>query len=561
MEKEVRRVLVSMSHLYTAGRKLGSGSYGVVYEVFSVPDGTPFAAKFITASTLGDSFLSDDAIRELRATAKHAPSEHLIAFSQVLIFSNFTTCFIMKRYDCTLAALLKVTKLAHASVVSVFSQLVAALGALHAAGTCHRDVKAENILVDFASGSVVLADLGVAKNDVHAYHAGGCLTGEVATCGYAPIETLLPLGRYGTAMDVWALGVLVYEMLVGRKPFPVCNDRAAHARVIIGTHGVPEACSRCVDGGCLETECALNFLRHTCCQVMGAVPVASRLPNMLAAQPEVDAKLTALVLDMLQYVPELRPSVAEIAASAPLAGFVDCSDTRTLSIERKPPLPFGGALVPVLPLHTTRTLITVLWAFEPLEATAPQPAFKKDATEASKGEGEAEAAGFMLAAKDTVEDAAFTAVNRISSPPPRRNKWDEDGPDFKPRLLYLLDFYLHEHADSWWSVEAWLLGMEACRLTREYKATPSTRPDTIERIAAYLQYGLALASPTQSDPPYCRYDWISRIPVRVLDVYCVSTEEVRLIAELRGRAPRVSPSEWKCAPAARREFFECTVCL
>ena len=519
MEKEVRRALWAMADTYSTGRRIGSGSYGVVYEVFSIPDGVPYAAKFIVPGNTGDGYLNDDAIREMRAITTHVPSEYLITCSRVLIFTNYTTCLLMKRYDCTLADMLKASKLAYSSVLSVFFQLVCALGALHAAGTCHRDVKPENILVDLTAGGVVLADLGVAKNDVQAYYDGRCLTGIVATCGYAPIETLLPIGRYTTAMDVWSLGVIVYEMLAGRNPFAICTDRAAHVKIILGTHGVPPACCNCVTETCCETECALNFLKNTCCQVVGKAATASRLPGALT-ELGVDEKVCELVFAMLQYVPERRPSVQKIAEASVLAGFTDSRETRTLTEERAPQKSGRAAIIPVLPPLSYTTLpLQVMWAFEPLQSPHTRPPAQ-----------------------------AATAVSK---------KWIGDGPDFIPRLTYLLDFYLHEHTSNRWCVEAWLLGMETCRMLRGN--TLKARPDTVERVAAYLQYGLALASPTQPDPPYCRYDWIVRIPVRVLDVCSVGREEARLVAELCGRAPRVNPSEWQYESKICREFFEATL--
>jgi serine/threonine-protein kinase len=102
-------------------------------------------------------------------------------------------------------------------------ELAAALGAAHARGVVHRDVKPANVLFD-ASGSVRLADFGIAKL------LGGDLTrtGEVlGTPAYLAPEQVVGEPADHRA-DLWALGVTLYEMLVGRRPF----DGPSYAAVL-----------------------------------------------------------------------------------------------------------------------------------------------------------------------------------------------------------------------------------------------------------------------------------------------------------------------------------------
>ena len=519
-DKQIHRALCAISSAYTPGRRIGSGSFGVVYEIFSVPDGMPYAAKFILPCTADDTCISEDAIRELRATTTHAASPHLITFERVIIFSNFSICFIMKRYDCTLGALLKAkpAPLPLHTARSVFFQLASAIRTLHGERTCHRDLKPENILVDFASGCVVVADLGVAKRHVEEYHDCGFLTGEVATCGYAPIETLLSTGRYSASMDIWSLGVILFELMVGKKPFPPCIDRALHAKVILGVHGIPEACARCATKECRGNEetCARVFLKEICHQKMDAESCASRLCRKMDAG-DVDGDARLLVLEMLDYAPAKRPSVEKVLESTFLSGFVDSPDARPLQTERLPAAEVGaGGLSPALPLLSPRIPLHVLSEFKP---------------------------------------KLFPCVDA----PVSAFSWLIDCLDTKRRLLYLLDFFLHEHSSdsTGWVVEAWLLAIAASRLIPFRK-----QPEPIERLAAYMTYGLALATPSMPVESYNRFDWVDRIPVRVLDIFFVAREEARIITELCGRAPCIRPLDWKASQATgfnKREFFERTI--
>jgi serine/threonine protein kinase len=107
------------------------------------------------------------------------------------------------------------------------AEVTLALQHLHELGVVYRDLKPENILFD-AQGHVLLADFGLAKEGI----TDGA-EGTNSMCGtpeYLPPEILDRTG-HGTAVDWWALGMVLYEMLTGLPPWYTRNRQKLFDRV------------------------------------------------------------------------------------------------------------------------------------------------------------------------------------------------------------------------------------------------------------------------------------------------------------------------------------------
>lgn len=97
----------------------------------------------------------------------------------------------------------------------VVFEALCALGAAHARGFVHRDVKPSNLLVR-ASGEVFLGDFGSARLDAN---GPGTKTGDVlGTLGYMPPEQRIDARRAGPATDVYAAGATLFGLVTGRGP-------------------------------------------------------------------------------------------------------------------------------------------------------------------------------------------------------------------------------------------------------------------------------------------------------------------------------------------------------
>ena len=93
------------------------------------------------------------------------------------------------------------------------AQVALGLEHLHNMGILYRDLKPENILLN-ADGYLKLADFGLSRK----YEAGEVCKSFVGTPSYMAPEVLLKTGHNPT-LDIWCLGILIYELIVGIPPF------------------------------------------------------------------------------------------------------------------------------------------------------------------------------------------------------------------------------------------------------------------------------------------------------------------------------------------------------
>ncbi len=118
--------------------------------------------------------------------------------------------------------------------------LVAATAALHAAGYVHRDLKPENAIAS-PDGVITVIDLGLAWSDGMTHHTDTGTT--VGSVGYMAPEQIE--GRtVDAAADIWALGVILYEWIAGKRPFLRARPSEEAAAVLLATCSRLDAADR-----------------------------------------------------------------------------------------------------------------------------------------------------------------------------------------------------------------------------------------------------------------------------------------------------------------------------
>eukprot|EP01037_Dinobryon_pediforme_P019016 gene19016-19362_t len=110
------------------------------------------------------------------------------------------------------------------------AEITVALDALHSADIVYRDLKPENILLD-ATGHIRITDFGLAKAGVTGYDAEGGTKTFCGTPEYLAPEILDNKG-HGKAVDWWALGTLLFEMLTGLPPFYDTNVQRMYHKIL-----------------------------------------------------------------------------------------------------------------------------------------------------------------------------------------------------------------------------------------------------------------------------------------------------------------------------------------
>jgi protein kinase len=210
---------------YTLLERIGSGAYSTVYRAVEKGRGTSVAIKELTGPTTWAAAQALPEVVAARALPAHEGLLRLRALhrvgSRVFLVMDLCEGSLLE----ALAARGGGGGLPEPQVRYVVRRLLAALAALHGAGYMHRDVKPENVLLLAGGGRPVLADFGQLRAAGGGGGGGGApLTPYVSTRWYRAPEVLLRSPAYGAAVDVWATGALMAELLAGRPVFPGASE-------------------------------------------------------------------------------------------------------------------------------------------------------------------------------------------------------------------------------------------------------------------------------------------------------------------------------------------------
>jgi serine/threonine protein kinase len=230
---------------YELLEEIGRGGMGVVYRAFQNSLGRTVAIKMLLRrdlATPGD-------LARFRSEAEAAAQlDHpgIVSIFEVGECDGHPFYSMQLVEGTTLAKRLLQGPLPAREAAALLAKVADAVHMAHARGVLHRDLKPSNILID-AVGEPHVSDFGLAKRleaDASVTHTGAILG---TPCYMSPEQAAGSRGDVGPTSDVWSLGAILYQMLIGRPPFQASSPMDTLLAVLESDPPMPRSIDRQVD--------------------------------------------------------------------------------------------------------------------------------------------------------------------------------------------------------------------------------------------------------------------------------------------------------------------------
>mmetsp|Transcript_4010 Transcript_4010/g.5581 ORF Transcript_4010/g.5581 Transcript_4010/m.5581 type:complete len:387 (+) Transcript_4010:249-1409(+) len=206
---------------YNAERIIGNGSFGVVFQATVVSTGDVVAIKKV----LQDKRFKNRELQIMKLLSK-TPHPNIVELKHSFysngdkpdeLYLNLVLEYIPETVYSVARQYQKSKQTLPTLFVKLYLyQLCRSLAHLHAVGVCHRDIKPQNLLLDPQSHVLKLCDFGSAKQLVK----GEPNVSYICSRYYRAPELIFGATDYTTAIDIWSLGCVAAELLLGQPLFP-----------------------------------------------------------------------------------------------------------------------------------------------------------------------------------------------------------------------------------------------------------------------------------------------------------------------------------------------------
>ncbi|WP_245927244.1 Stk1 family PASTA domain-containing Ser/Thr kinase [Nocardioides silvaticus] len=205
---------------YRIGPRIARGGMASVYEAHDIRLDRAVAVKIMHAglgdATTGDEEFAARFVREARAAAKLSHPNVVSVYDQGEDAGTVFLAMELVPGHTLRDTITKEAPMSPERALAILDPVLSALASAHRAGLVHRDVKPENVLIA-DDGRIKVADFGLARAvgaETQHTATGGVLIGTVS---YLAPELVVD-GKADARADVYAAGVILYELLTGHKP-------------------------------------------------------------------------------------------------------------------------------------------------------------------------------------------------------------------------------------------------------------------------------------------------------------------------------------------------------
>ncbi len=289
---------------YRVEAKIAEGGFGVVYRATHLSVGIEVALKILHADLAGDPLISERFRRESMALARLRDPHTVVTYERGE-FRDGTPFIAMELLhgETLLDRFRAHGPLRWRDVLVLMRDACGSLAEAHAHGIVHRDLKPANLFIG-ADGQLKVLDFGVARFSRERARAGRSeitAVGQViGTLNYMAPEQLAGVPCTPVS-DVYALGVIAYEMICGRRPFPdVVHSAALLSAVLTQMPPLPSELAlvptavdqillRCLDLDPDRRFQSIGELADAVDDALGTTKPLRMAQTLLAARPPVHA--------------------------------------------------------------------------------------------------------------------------------------------------------------------------------------------------------------------------------------------------------------------------------
>lgn len=249
---------------YVIERVLGEGGMGVVYLARDVNTGLHVVLKAVRQELAHRADVRARTLAEGRALAQidHPNVVHLNA-----VVAERDDLWLVMQYIDGESLEQRISRgvderrpMPLPEALALFRQIVSGIAAAHREGVIHRDLKPANVLLRSKDGVAKVTDFGIAKAEADALAGRGLTRGIIGSLYYMSPEQVTGRRDLDKRVDIYALGVVLYEMLAGRVPFDAESDheimrlhaQAAFPRVTEARPDVPAAVDALLQKACAK---------------------------------------------------------------------------------------------------------------------------------------------------------------------------------------------------------------------------------------------------------------------------------------------------------------------